>query len=189
MQFMVESTHELLDAAGAQHGWASRWENSRSAPISSVPAVPAGWAATRAAQHGRSAPSRARRPHFVCDGSSMVTSSRGQPATIQALAFRAAEHIAGLARQRSDLAIDPARRQTESRKHRCSRLSLTRGICRSAISPSAASRSAASRHPDAPRSSGAGLARSLESGRRGFRSGTPPRSGRIRRRAEARSCG
>ena len=37
---------------------------------------------------------------FVVDGSSFVTSGRGQPTlTIQALAFRAAEHIAGFARR------------------------------------------------------------------------------------------
>jgi choline dehydrogenase-like flavoprotein len=37
---------------------------------------------------------------FVCDGSSLVTSGRGQPTmTIQALAFRAAEHIAAEARK------------------------------------------------------------------------------------------
>ena len=37
---------------------------------------------------------------FICDGSSMVTSGRGQPTlTIQALAFRAAEHIARFARR------------------------------------------------------------------------------------------
>jgi choline dehydrogenase-like flavoprotein len=36
---------------------------------------------------------------FLCDGSSFVTSGRGQPTmTIQALAFRAAEHIARFAR-------------------------------------------------------------------------------------------
>jgi choline dehydrogenase-like flavoprotein len=36
---------------------------------------------------------------FLCDGSSLVTSGRGQPTmTIQALAFRAADHIARLAR-------------------------------------------------------------------------------------------
>jgi choline dehydrogenase-like flavoprotein len=36
---------------------------------------------------------------FVCDGSSFVTSGRGQPTmTIQALAFRAADHIARFAR-------------------------------------------------------------------------------------------
>ena len=37
---------------------------------------------------------------FICDGSSLVTSTRGQPtATILALAFRAGERIAGLARR------------------------------------------------------------------------------------------
>jgi choline dehydrogenase-like flavoprotein len=37
---------------------------------------------------------------FICDGSSFVSSGRGQPTlTIQALAFRAAEHIAGFARK------------------------------------------------------------------------------------------
>jgi choline dehydrogenase-like flavoprotein len=36
---------------------------------------------------------------FICDGSSFVTSGRGQPTmTIQALAFRAADHIAKFAR-------------------------------------------------------------------------------------------
>ncbi len=37
---------------------------------------------------------------FLCDGSSFVTSGRGQPTmTIQALAFRAADHIARFARR------------------------------------------------------------------------------------------
>jgi choline dehydrogenase-like flavoprotein len=37
---------------------------------------------------------------FVCDGSSLVTSGRGQPTmTIQALAFRAGELIANFARR------------------------------------------------------------------------------------------
>jgi choline dehydrogenase-like flavoprotein len=37
---------------------------------------------------------------FVCDGSSLVTSGRGQPTmTIQALAFRASEHIARFAKR------------------------------------------------------------------------------------------
>ena len=37
---------------------------------------------------------------FICDGSSMVTSSRGQPTeTISALAFRAADHIAAFAKR------------------------------------------------------------------------------------------
>jgi choline dehydrogenase-like flavoprotein len=37
---------------------------------------------------------------FMCDGSSLVTSGRGQPTmTIQALALRAGEHIANFARR------------------------------------------------------------------------------------------
>jgi choline dehydrogenase-like flavoprotein len=37
---------------------------------------------------------------FICDGSSMVTSSRGQPTmTISALAFRAGEHLAAFAKR------------------------------------------------------------------------------------------
>ena len=37
---------------------------------------------------------------FLCDGSSFVTSGRGQPTmTIMALAFRAAEHIGRAARR------------------------------------------------------------------------------------------
>jgi choline dehydrogenase-like flavoprotein len=37
---------------------------------------------------------------FICDGSSFVSSGRGQPTmTIQALAFRAAGHIAQSARR------------------------------------------------------------------------------------------
>jgi choline dehydrogenase-like flavoprotein len=37
---------------------------------------------------------------FLCDGSSMVTSGRGQPTmTIQALAYRAADRITALAKQ------------------------------------------------------------------------------------------
>ena len=44
---------------------------------------------------------------FVCDGSSLVTSGRGQPTmTIQALAFRAGEHIAPIREARRDLACD-----------------------------------------------------------------------------------
>jgi choline dehydrogenase-like flavoprotein len=37
---------------------------------------------------------------FICDGSSFVTSGRGQPTmTIQALAFRAGDHIARFAQR------------------------------------------------------------------------------------------
>ena len=47
---------------------------------------------------------------FICDGSSLVTSGRGQPTmTIQALAFRAGEHIAGFAKAGRDLGSSDAR--------------------------------------------------------------------------------
>jgi len=37
---------------------------------------------------------------FLCDGSSLVTSGRGQPTmTIEALAFRAADRISALAKR------------------------------------------------------------------------------------------
>ena len=37
---------------------------------------------------------------FICDGSSLVTSGRGQPTmTISALAFRAGEHLAQFAKR------------------------------------------------------------------------------------------
>jgi len=36
---------------------------------------------------------------FICDGSSFVTSGRGQPTlTIQALAYRASDHISRMAK-------------------------------------------------------------------------------------------
>ena len=54
---------------------------------------------------GKSVVDRYHRAHdvanlFICDGSSLVTSGRGQPTmTIQALAFRAAHHIGEFARR------------------------------------------------------------------------------------------
>jgi choline dehydrogenase-like flavoprotein len=54
---------------------------------------------------GTSVVNRYHRSHdvpnlFMCDGSSLVTSGRGQPTmTIQALAFRAGEHIARFAKR------------------------------------------------------------------------------------------
>ena len=56
-------------------------------------------------QHRRHVPKENYRSHdipnlFVCDGSSLVTSGRGQPTmTIQALAFHAGEHIARFAKR------------------------------------------------------------------------------------------
>jgi choline dehydrogenase-like flavoprotein len=94
--FLQERAMEILDGAGAEKSW--------------------GWPVL-AAQGGNhllgtcrigddpqsSVVDRYHRSHeiknlFICDGSSMVTSGRGQPTmTIMALAFRAAEHIANAA--------------------------------------------------------------------------------------------
>jgi choline dehydrogenase-like flavoprotein len=92
-----DRTRELMDAAGATHVW-------------SQPIVPTegGLHLLGTARMGNdpreSVVDRFHRAHdvpnlFICDGSSFVTSGRGQPTmTIQALAFRAAEHIARFAR-------------------------------------------------------------------------------------------
>ncbi|MBC8087363.1 MAG: GMC family oxidoreductase [Phycisphaerae bacterium] len=90
-------TNELMQAAGAAHVW-------------DQPIVPTdgGVHLLGTARMGNnprdSVVDRYHRAHdvpnlFVCDGSSFVTSGRGQPTmTIQALAFRAGDHIARLAR-------------------------------------------------------------------------------------------
>ena len=75
---------------------------------------------------------------FVCDGSSLVTSGRGQPTmTIQALAFRAAEHIANFARRNEYVAKDlsprsprPPRRTRDSDLRVYSSIDLNSGTWR-----------------------------------------------------------
>jgi choline dehydrogenase-like flavoprotein len=97
IRFMQDRAVELLDAAGANTIWREPVQSETifahllgtcrmgDDPVSSVV-------------------DRYHRSHevsnlFICDGSSMVTSGRGQPTmTIQALAFRASEHIARFAR-------------------------------------------------------------------------------------------
>ena len=97
-RFLLDRQFEIMDAAGARQVWREDVGLSTSAahllgtcrmgndPASSVI-------------------DRYHRTHdvpnlFLCDGSSFVTSGRGQPTlTIEALAFRAAEHIARFARQ------------------------------------------------------------------------------------------
>jgi choline dehydrogenase-like flavoprotein len=97
-RWLQDRAAEILDAAGALSVWRE-------------PVGPA-----RVAVHllgtcrmgndpQRSVVDRFNRSHdvrnlFMCDGSSMVTSGRGQPTmTIQALAFRAADHIGRFARR------------------------------------------------------------------------------------------
>ncbi len=98
MRFLVGKAKDILDAAGARRSWAPE-------------VVPQTLGAhllgtCRMGNDPRtSVVDRFHRTHdvrnlFLCDGSSFVTSGRGQPtATIQALAFRAAEHIARFARR------------------------------------------------------------------------------------------
>ena len=97
-KFLQDRAMELLDAAGAQKAWRD--------PIvpSSVGAHLLG-TARMGNDPKTSVVDRFHRSHevknlFICDGSSFVTSGRGQPTmTIQALAFRAGEHIAGFAKR------------------------------------------------------------------------------------------
>jgi choline dehydrogenase-like flavoprotein len=98
ISFLQHRARELLDAAGAQKVWGPE------AGESSIGAHLLGTA--RMGNDPRtSVVDRYHRSHdvanlFICDGSSFVTSGRGQPTmTIQALAFRAADHIAQFARQ------------------------------------------------------------------------------------------
>jgi choline dehydrogenase-like flavoprotein len=91
-KFLQDRSYEIMDAAGAQKLWRDDvQENSGGAHLLGTCRMgndPAG-----------SVVDKFHRTHdvrnlFVCDGSSFVTSGRGQPTlTIQALAFRAADHI------------------------------------------------------------------------------------------------
>lgn len=96
--FLQERAREVMDAAGAQKVWGPP------AGESTIGAHLLGTA--RMGDDPRtSVVDRYHRAHdvanlFICDGSSFVTSGRGQPTmTIQALAFRAADHIAQFARR------------------------------------------------------------------------------------------
>lgn len=98
MEFLRGKALELFDAAGATKSWSYPVEPSRGGAhllgtcrMGDDPAT--------------SVVDRYHRSHdvenlFICDGSSFVTSGRGQPTmTIMALAFRAAEHIAKAAKR------------------------------------------------------------------------------------------
>jgi choline dehydrogenase-like flavoprotein len=92
-----DRTHELMDAAGATHVWDQ--------PVLLADGGVHLLGTARMGNDPRdSVVDRYHRTHdvpnlFICDGSSFVTSGRGQPTmTIQALAFRAADHIARFAR-------------------------------------------------------------------------------------------
>jgi choline dehydrogenase-like flavoprotein len=97
-RFLQDRGVEVMQAAGAQQVWKGPVAEARGSPhllgtcrMGNDPTT--------------SVVDRYHRTHdipnlFICDGSSFVTSGRGQPTmTIQALAFRAGEHIAGFARR------------------------------------------------------------------------------------------
>ena len=97
VRFLVERGGELMDAAGARKHW----------PHPIVPTFNSAHLLGTARMGDDPAASVIdpyHRSHdvpnlFICDGSSFVTSGRGQPTmTIMALAFRAAEHIAAAAK-------------------------------------------------------------------------------------------
>lgn len=97
MTFLQDRAKEMLDAAGARRSWA---------PDVVPQTLGAHLLGTARMGNDRrtSVVDRDHRAHdvrnlFICDGSSFVTSGRGQPTmTIQALAFRAADRIAEKAR-------------------------------------------------------------------------------------------
>jgi choline dehydrogenase-like flavoprotein len=98
MQFMVDRAQEIAQAAGAQKVW------SNPVGVSGNTAHLLG-TCRMGLDPKTSVIDVNHRTHdvpnlFICDGSSMVTSGRGQPTmTIMALAFRAGERIAGLAKR------------------------------------------------------------------------------------------
>jgi choline dehydrogenase-like flavoprotein len=97
MQFFVDRGEEILEAAGARRVWSD--------PVAPQTLGAHLLGTCRMGDDPESSVvDRYHRSHevrnlLICDGSSLVTSGRGQPTmTIQALAFRAAEHMARFAR-------------------------------------------------------------------------------------------
>lgn len=101
-RFMTDRAMDLLGAAGATKRWAFPIENG-GAPL--LPAVHLLGTCRMGNDPRRSVVDKNHRAHdvpnlFIVDGSSFVTGGRGQPTlTIQALAFRAAERMATMARK------------------------------------------------------------------------------------------
>jgi choline dehydrogenase-like flavoprotein len=97
-RFLQDRSFEIMDAAGAKKIWREDVSESNFA-------VHLLGTCRMGNDPKNSVIDKYHRTHdvrnlFLCDGSSFVTSGRGQPTmTIQALAFRAADHIAQFARK------------------------------------------------------------------------------------------
>jgi choline dehydrogenase-like flavoprotein len=97
-QFLQDRAYEIMQAAGAQKVW-------RGAPRLARGGVHLLGTCRMGNDPASSVVDKYHRTHdvanlFICDGSSFVTSGRGQPTmTIQALAFRAADHIGQFAKR------------------------------------------------------------------------------------------
>jgi choline dehydrogenase-like flavoprotein len=97
-KFLQDRAFEIMQAAGAEKVW-------RAAPRIRRGGVHLLGTCRMGNDPNSSVVDKYHRAHdvpnlFVCDGSSLVTSGRGQPTmTIQALAFRAAEHIGQFAKR------------------------------------------------------------------------------------------
>jgi choline dehydrogenase-like flavoprotein len=95
-RFLEDRAMELMDAAGASKAWRYRAEMKGGAHLLGT--------CRMGDDPATSVVDRDHRSHdvanlFICDGSSFVTSGRGQPTmTIMALAFRAADRIRAAAR-------------------------------------------------------------------------------------------
>jgi choline dehydrogenase-like flavoprotein len=96
-RFLRDRAAEIMQAAGAQKIWPEEVrEKSNSVHLLGT--------CRMGKEPAQSVTDSYHRAHdvpnlFICDGSSFVTSGRGQPTmTIQALAFRAADHMARFAR-------------------------------------------------------------------------------------------
>ena len=96
-RFLADRSVDIMQAAGAQKIWAEDVK-SKTSSVHLLGTCRMG------KDPAQSVTDPYHRSHdvpnlFICDGSSFVSSGRGQPTmTIQALAFRAAEHIGRFAR-------------------------------------------------------------------------------------------
>ncbi len=97
-QFLQDRAYEIMQAAGARHVWRAARRLGRGG-------VHLLGTCRMGNDPASSVVDKYHRTHdvrnlFLCDGSSFVTSGRGQPTmTIQALAFRAADHLGRFARR------------------------------------------------------------------------------------------